>query len=188
MAEVPLETELKIPVADHEPLRRTLRQTGATRVRNMARETNLLFDTADGRLRSIGSLLRLRDHGSRQIITFKEPPVFSGAIKQRPEFETPIGDLTTMVEILERLGFKVFMKYEKDREEWLMGEFSIVLDHTPMGDFVEVEGPEVELEQTARSLGLEPADAVRGSYVSLWQDYRARHAERGLPLDMVFPE
>jgi adenylate cyclase class 2 len=152
----------------------------------MAREINFLLDTEDGQLRGASSLLRLREYHGRQLITFKEPPVFSGAIKQRPEFETRIGDLATMVEILERLGFNIFMRYEKDREEWLMGDFSIVLDHTPMGNFVEVEGPGNQLEQTARSLGLDVADAVRGSYVSLWQDYRARHPERDLPLDMVF--
>jgi adenylate cyclase class 2 len=154
----------------------------------MAREVNFLFDTTDGRLRSAGSLLRLREHGDRQLITFKEPPRFIRAVKARPEFETRIGDLETMVEILERLGLSVFMRYEKDREEWLLGEFSIVLDHTPMGDFVEVEGPQDRLEHTAQILGLEVADAVRGSYVSLWRDYRARHPERDLPRDMVFPE
>lgn len=188
MAKAPLETELKIPVADHESIREVLRLAGAETVQTMAREVNLLLDAPDGRLRAAGSLLRLREHGDRQLITFKGAPSFRGAIKQRLELETRIGDLTMMVEILDHLGFRIFMKYEKDREEWQMGEFSVVLDHTPMGDFVEVEGPAEQLEQTARSLGLEIADAVRGSYPSLWQDYRTRHPEDALPLDMVFPE
>jgi adenylate cyclase class 2 len=184
----PLETELKIPVDDHESIRGNLRLAGAETVQAMAREVNLLLDAPDGRLRAAGSLLRLREHGDRQLITFKEAPSFKGAIKQRPEAETRIGDLAIMVEILDRLGFRTSMRYEKDREEWRMGEFSVVLDHTPMGDFVEVEGPAERLEQTAKSLGLEIADAVRGSYPSLWQDYRERHPEHDLPLDMVFPE
>lgn len=188
MGKEPLETELKIPVTDHESIRGSLRGAGAVVVQAMAREVNFLFDTSDGRLRNAGALLRLRDHGGHQLITFKGAPRFTGAIKERPEFETRIGDLTSMVEILERLGFGVLMRYEKDREEWLMGEVSVVLDHTPMGDYVEVEGPADQLEEVARSLGLEVAAAVRGSYVSLWRDYRASRPEQNLPLDMVFVE
>ena len=93
-----------------------------------------------------------------------------------------------MVEIFERLGFSVFMKYEKDREEWLLDDISVVLDHTPMGDFVEVEGPPERLELAARLLGLDTAAAVRGSYVSLWLEYRELHPELDLPTDMVFAE
>lgn len=154
----------------------------------MAREVNLLLDSSDGRIRDTGSLLRLREHGDRQLITYKDPPRFKGAIKERSEYETWVGEIGSMVEIFQRLGFTVFMKYEKDREEWLLGEISVVLDHTPMGDFVEVEGPADQLEHTARGLGLDPSDAVHGSYISLWQEYRASHPERNLPPDMVFPE
>jgi len=154
----------------------------------MAREVNLLFDAADGRLRDAGSLLRLREYGGRRLITFKGTPRFRGAIKERPELETGIGDLDSMVEILRHIGFSIFMRYEKDREEWAMGDFSVVLDHTPMGDFVEVEGPSEQLERVARTLDLEITDAVKDSYVSLWRDFRSRHPELALPRDMVFPE
>jgi hypothetical protein len=57
-----------------------------------------------------------------------------------------------------------------------------------MGDFVEVEGPPEQLERTALLLGLRVAEAVRGSYVSLWHEHRARHPELDLPFDMVFIE
>ncbi len=76
-------------------------------------------------------------------------------------------------------------RYEKDRETWRLDDVEIVLDHTPMGDFVEVEGPAGVLEMTARSIGLDPSAAVRGSYISLWRAYRERAAEN-LPVDMVF--
>jgi len=62
----------------------------------------------------------------------------------------------------------------------------VVLDHTPMGDFVEVEGPSHTLETTARAIGLDPSTAVRGSYLSLWREYRERRIHEDLPRDMVF--
>ena len=76
--------------------------------------------------------------------------------------------------------------HEKLREEWRLGRLLVTLDHTPMGDFVEIEGPEDELAAAAAGLGLDPALAAHGSYLSLWQAYRADHPELDLPVDMVF--
>ena len=182
----PLETELKIPVNDFESVRASLHRERATLVQTMAREVNLLLDHDDARLHMAGSLLRLRQHGNRGILTLKGPVSYRGAIKVRSEHETEFSDLPHMLQIFEHLGFSVFLRYEKDREEWRLGEFSVVLDHTPMGDFVEVEGPSDGLELTAGLLGLDAAAAVRGSYVSLWQEHRALHPELDLPTDMVF--
>lgn len=184
----PFESELKIPVNDFEPVRASLRSEQAVVVRAMAREINLLLDQHGERLRDAGLLLRLRQHGDRNLLTLKGPVSYSGSIKVREEHETEFSDLPRMVEILERIGFSVFMRYEKDREEWTHGEFSVVLDHTPMGNFVEIEGPPERLEQTACLLGLDPATAVRGSYVSLWLEHRERHPEFDLPTNMVFSE
>ena len=92
------------------------------------------------------------------------------------------------MEILEHLGFSAAARYEKHRETWLLGGIEVVLDHTPMGDFVEIEGSRESLDSTAASLDLDPEKAVRGSYLSLWSEYRKSHRGRDLPVDMVFPE
>ena len=188
MAQRSLESELKIPVTDFKPVRASLHRERAVVVQAMAREINLLLDTQDEKLRRAGSLLRLRRHGDREILTFKGPVSYHGAVKERVEHEAEFRDLERMVEIFGRLGFSVSTRYEKDREEWLLEDFSVVLDHTPMGNFVEVEGPSERLEQTARLLGLDTARALRGSYVSLWLEYRALHPELDLPENMVFDE
>jgi adenylate cyclase class 2 len=188
VADSSIESELKIPVTDLDQVRVNLQRARAIVVQMMAREVNILVDTKDHQLRNAGSLLRLRQHGDRKILTFKGPVSYRGAMKERSEDETEVAELDSMVKILERLGFSVFMKYEKDREEWLLQDCSVVLDHTPMGDFVEVEGPPVRLERTAHLLGLDVASAVRGSYVGLWLDYKKLHPGLDLPTDMVFAE
>ena len=182
-----IEAEIKIPVVDLDSVREALARVNATAEHPRAREINLLLDTYDGRLQDAGSVLRLRRYGLRHILTFKGPAVFRGPIKERPEHEIDIEDSETMLEILDHLGLHVVVRYEKDREMWLFDEISVVLDHTPMGDFVEVEGPRERLQTAARSLGLDPSTAVRGSYVSLWREHRSRHPEKNLPVDMVFP-
>jgi adenylate cyclase class 2 len=182
-----VESELKIPVESHRAVRASLQELGAVITHPAAREENALFD-AGGRLTDAGCVLRLRRYGNHHVLTFKGPARFDGPVKVRTEHELEIESTDAMRRVLEAVGFSVIIAYHKQRESWQLGDLSVVLDHTPMGDYVEVEGPESELERTARSLGLEPSCAVQGSYVSLWREYRARHPELDLPEDMVFVE
>ncbi len=181
-----IEAEIKIPVEDLDSIREALIGAHATTVHSMAREVNLLLDTDDRCLQDAGNILRLRRYGCRHILTFKGPAVYHGPVKERPEHETEIENTERMLEILDHLGLRAVTRYEKDREMWLVDEISVVLDHTPMGDFVEVEGPRERLQTAVRSLGLEPSTAVKGSYLSLWREHRSRHPDKNLPVDMVF--
>jgi adenylate cyclase, class 2 len=186
MNDTGVESELKIPIADLAAVREGLRRAHATEVQPMSREINLLFDTDDRRLEAAGCVLRLRSHGDHRRVTFKGPVSYRGAVKQRPEHETEVGDLDRLQEIFELLGFTVTARYEKDREEWRLDDVWIALDHTPMGDFVEVEGPPTRLRAAARALGLDAGRGVRGSYISLWREFRTVHTASNLPTDMVF--
>jgi adenylate cyclase class 2 len=180
-----VEQELKIPVADLEPVRQLLRATDWSRVRDSGLEINILLDTPDSTLQTTDRALRLRRHGRHLSLTFKGPAVAAGAVKEREEVEVTVGDLDTALVLLERLGYRPTMRYEKVREVWRSGPLLVHLDHTPMGDFVEVEGPGQLLEEAARGLGLDPGRAVSQPYPRLWQEHRRTHPE--LPRDMVFP-
>ncbi len=182
----PTERELKIPVTSLGVVRRRLLAAGAHRHEPLGREENTLFDTAGGTLAAAGEVLRLRRHGGLSLLTFKGRARYEGAVKNRAELETMVADPDTVGAILLRLGFVPRLRYEKDREQWRLDGVEVALDHTPMGDFVELEGAGDGPESTAANLGLEVASAVRGSYVSLWQTYRAAHPELDLPEDMVF--
>ncbi len=120
------------------------------------------------------------------MLTLKGPPSYPGGVKTREELETVVEDGEAVAAILERLGFAPRVRYEKDREVWRFEGAEVALDHTPMGDFVEIEGAGDEIPELAGRLGLDPGAAVRGSYVTLWETHRAAHPELGLPVDMVF--
>ncbi|MFV2074017.1 MAG: class IV adenylate cyclase [Thermoanaerobaculales bacterium] len=188
MTQASLETELKIPVADLEPIRQALHDVNADRLHPMMRETNVLLDTASGQLQADGKTLRLRRYGAYEILTLKGPVTYHGSVKEREEFEVEVSDLGGMARILGAIGFLPTIRYEKDRETWRFEEVTVVLDHTPMGDFVEVEGPPEQLPGAARKVGLNPDHAVRESYLGLWRVHRQRFPERHLPPDMVFEE
>jgi adenylate cyclase class 2 len=180
------ESEIKIPVTDIDHVRQRL-QDGDWRLhRALHREVNVLFDTPDGDLRRGDAALRLRRAGTGWTLTYKGRAEYAGGVKSREELEVEIDDGAVLAAILLRLGLSPARRYEKDRETWTRNGVLAALDHTPIGDFVELEGPAERLADTAASLGLDTDRAVERSYPALWDEYRRRHADRELPEHMVF--
>jgi adenylate cyclase class 2 len=179
-----IESEIKIPVDALDAVRELLLGNHAERLTAKQFEANTLFDTAQGELLSAGSVLRIREVGERSILTYKGPASWQGAVKLRHEVELDVSSSAATAELLRALGFVPWMRYEKERESWAIGEVRIELDHTPVGDFVELEGPTEELESTAEKLKLDPSTAVAESYIGLWMARRKECPDLGR--DMVF--
>jgi adenylate cyclase class 2 len=177
-----LERELKFCKVDHDLLRERLASLEAERQGSSILEDNWLFDR-DDQLTGHGSLLRLRvdKRGSR--MTFKGPASYENRVKVRKEIETGVANFERARSILEALGYQAIRRYQKYRENWLLGSVSISLDHTPIGDFAEFEGEGCEI--VARRSGFDPEKAERRDYLRLYEDYLAEHPES--PRDMVFP-
>jgi len=180
-----LEQEMKIPVAALSETRRRLAERGARLVAPTALEDNWVLDDDRGTLAAAGRLLRVRRAGSDSWLTLKEPGSFAGGVKSRVETETVVGSADQALAILAGLGFRPVRRYQKRRESWTFDGVVVALDETPIGAFVEVEGPAARLVAVALELGLDPGAAVRGTYLDLWNAHRAHHP--GAPADMVFP-
>lgn len=176
-----IEREVKVRVDDLDAVRRRLVEADAELLEPRSRECNTLFDR-DGELQGHGCALRLRRDGQGARITFKGPAVFEQEVKSRTELETSVGDADRFEQILVALGLSATLRYEKDREQWRLGEAVVALDHTPLGDFVEVEA-EAPLEYLG-ALGLEGAVREKLSYVGLWLEERRSNSQLGA--DMLF--
>lgn len=178
-----VERELKFAAVDHNELRHQLENLEAENQGAPSLEENWIYDR-DGHLAAAGSLLRLRVDRGGALLTFKGPASFEGSVKIRVEHETPVGDGKGLRRILEALGYQQERHYQKYREEWRLGSVTISLDHTPIGDFAEVEGE--GCETVARRLNLESEQIERRNYVRLYEDYLKQHPDA--PQDMVFRE
>ena len=62
----------------------------------------------------------------------------------------------------------------------------IELDQTPIGDFLELEGPPEWIDATAAALGYSESDYVTSTYRDLFVDWQSKQAKP--PRDMVFEE
>jgi adenylate cyclase class 2 len=175
----PTETEVKLRVGDPAQARAALGRLGAERTRARHFEDNVLFDDGEG-LRGSGSLLRLRTTDEGGVLTFKGPKTVRDGLKRRLELETRVDDPVALRAILEAIGLRAVFRYQKYRECYRLLGQEVVVDETPIGCFLEIEGEAAGIHEAARALGYGPADYVSDSYAGLFFAAGGRG-------DMVFP-
>lgn len=180
-----LEQEIKARLDDRDALVATLRALGAVVDRPRAFEGNELWDTPSGDLRATGRVLRIRRWGDDSILTVKGPAVIENGLKSRPEEEVRVDDPQRLRHLVELLGYVRVFRYEKFRESWRFDDVEVVLDETPLGNFVEVEGVGEAVRRAFDRLGLPATAIVEFSYANLWRLHREQDPSAGH--DMVFP-
>ena len=168
-------------------MRRLLRRLGWRVSLRRHLEHNLVFDRADESLLRAGCLLRVRWAGKGCLLTVKRPARASARYKVREEFEIETTDTPSAVRILEALDYHVAWRYEKYRTQFkrLGSKGKILLDETPIGAFLELEGDPGWIDATAAQLGFGPDDYITASYRALFLE-RAR-LNKNAGRDMVFP-
>jgi adenylate cyclase class 2 len=179
------ETEIKLAVKSTQAARRLLRAAGFTVSRRRVFESNVIFDTPKLTLRKAATLLRVRKAGGVSTITYKGRPAVARH-KSREELELEIADAGTMSAIIERLGLSPVFRYEKYRTEYRQsrGAGMAMLDETPVGVYLELEGSPRWIDRTARQLGFSERDYIVHSYARLYLEWCRR--ERVKAGDMVF--
>jgi adenylate cyclase, class 2 len=179
-------------------------------------QENVIFDTPQGQLAKHGQLLRIRTEipkpnksqrsgppKKRFLLTFKRPieklfesgpqDIPKAIHKVRDELELEISDAGALSKIFEGLGMSGWFRYEKYRttfrlptsQTWAHG-LRIELDETPIGTFVELEGPAEAIDRAAEQLGFSKRDYILKNYLALYVEDCRRKGEE--PRHMVFPE
>lgn len=167
------EVEIKFRIDSLRPLTRKLREAGFRQFTPRTHEMNTLYDLPGQALRKRGELLRLRQYGSRWVLTHKAKGK-AGRHKIRAEIETPVAEGKKMDAILRALGFSPTFQYEKFRAEWADKQGHVVLDETPIGNFGEIEGPARWIDRTARRLGIHPRQYITDTYAGLFFAWKRR--------------
>lgn len=207
MASSHLEIELKLEVADVDAVETRLRELGAETVAPRAFEDNRLFDSSDRSLTGAGRLLRLRESGGKVILTAKGPsPGSDPRYKIRREEEVTVLDdgsvpgagsspgagsmsgsvsasaAGRLTELLHLAGFETLWRYQKYRHTFRWKDAEVVIDETPAGAFVEIEGPPAAIEDLVAELGPLAGRRIPGTYRDVWEE----HQRSDTPGDMLF--
>jgi adenylate cyclase class 2 len=204
--EMAKEREIKLRIKDLSALRRALITLGAHLVTPRVHERNIVFDMQEFTLANREQLLRIRTESptsrgrkvrSRTLVTFKRPVLAAGSRtggerhKVREEIELEVSDENALVRIFEGLGMRAWFRYEKFRttfrlprsRTWAKG-LLIELDETPIGLFLELEGPAAAIDRAALALGFEKSDYVLANYMVLCREYCRSRGEE--PSNMLF--
>ena len=180
------EIEIKLRLPDKlGKIRRTLHAAGFRVAKPRVHEYNILFDNPKRTLRKHGKLLRLRRSGPHRLLTYKGPSEPS-RYKKRRELEFDLHNGACIEEIFTHLGYRPVFRYEKYRTEYTKprSEGKVLLDETPLGNFLEIEGSPRWIDRAARELGFRRSDYITRSYGYLYLAYCRER--RVTPADMLF--
>lgn len=179
------EIETKFPCQSLEGLLAHLDARGAVQLTERTFEHNLLLDTADHALSARDCRLRLRQIGDQKILTFKRTQKLENGIAYREEIESDFSDLNNMQLIFSRLGFESFFVYEKYRRVYQLEGAKVMVDETPIGLYVEIEGVgEDSIHAVSDKLGLDWESRIDQSYQALFANWAAVSGYNGA--HMVF--
>jgi adenylate cyclase class 2 len=181
-----LEIEVKLRLAVKlAVIRRTLRRLGFRVLQPRVLESNTLFDNSKRSLRKHGKLVRVRVINSHQVLTYKGPSR-SVKYKKREEIEFELPGDARIELVFQHMGYHPVFRYQKYRTEYgkHSAEGHVLLDETPIGNFLELEGPPRWIDRTARLLGFSHKDYITRSYGFLYLAYCRERRIR--PKDMLF--
>jgi adenylate cyclase class 2 len=207
------EIEIKLRVPDIPALQSRLKRLRAREINPRTYESNMLYDTPRHDLRRRGQLIRIRTEqpassfgkkrpkeNAAALLTYKGPSSTSNAIepgkhsktrshfKIKDEVEVSVAGAGELDRILRALGLRPTFRYEKFRTTFALPDvrgLKIDLDETPVGIYLELEGPVIAIDRGAHLLGYARNDYMTDTYGSL---YLAECRRRGRkPGDMLFP-
>lgn len=163
------ETEAKFFVRNLQPIESRLLDLKAHLIQPRVHEINYRFDFPNNELRSHKKVLRLRKDEQAKL-TFKGASVeMQGGVMSREEIEFVVEDFDKAKLLLESIGFKPVVFYEKFRTTYELQETHIMLDELPYGEFVEIESNDITaIKNVSDLLGLNWNMMVKAGYHALF--------------------
>lgn len=167
------ELEVKFRISSTEDILTRIHALGAVCEQPTQFESNIRWDDPKGTLTENHRVLRLRDNGGTAVLTYKAEKKNDKKLADREEIETVVSNYENTRLILERLGYEVVFIYEKYRSIYSLNDTGLFVDHTPIGDYLEIEGPDEEsIRNSAELLGLDWEARISKGYRALFKDWK----------------
>jgi adenylate cyclase class 2 len=128
-------------------------------------EENTIFRNDD--LAGQGAIIRVRKTDSRVLLTFKRRVASAADVKHQIEHEVEVSDAEIVRSILEELGLKPRLVYEKYRDTWEFRSVEIVIDELPFGLYMEIEGAITGIREAEMLLEIEDLETEHETYPRL---------------------
>ena len=138
-------------------------------------EENTLFSDDD--LFERNAIVRIRRKGDKAILTFKQRMASTSDAKQQIEHESEVSDADAVRSIIESIGLRAGIVYEKRRKTYKFRSVEVVLDELPFGLFMEIEGPISAIAEAEMLLGIEGLEVEQETYPRLTAKHGTRYGD-----------
>ena len=188
-----VEVEIKLAVPDLKVFLQGLARLRPRRISERKFEDNFILDLPRLRLNERGLMLRVRNEDGKGFLTFKGAPRVSKTFKIREELETEC-DPTETLKLFQKMGYQIAFRYQKYRTIYQTRAVPapggqpqpvmVMIDETPIGNYVELEGTTHGVSHIAQNLGYKKREFIRETYHTLFSSYCRKNGRP--PRDMVF--
>jgi adenylate cyclase class 2 len=113
------------------------------------------------------AVVRIRKTEKRSVLTFKQRTDSTSGAKHQIEHESEISNADAVRIILENLGLRAVLVYEKKRRTYKFKDAELVLDELPFGLYMEIEGSLTAIAESEMLLGLDDLDVENETYPRL---------------------
>ena len=117
------------------------------------------------------AVLRLRKTNERTILTYKEKLGLQNEFKHQIEHETAVDNVEATEAIIEKLGYRLSVIYEKHRKAYHLGNVEVVLDELPFGLYMEIEGTMEDILTVEKQIGADRLEPETRGYPRLTVKY-----------------
>jgi adenylate cyclase class IV len=142
-------------------------------------QSTTMFDNFNQLMEYTGGRVRLRIQGNKATFSYKKRLPSEGIEKKEIEFETEVGNVESMVNILRMMGYAPTTSYEKYVAIGdIDGLTTIEIQRYPFAMFVEIEGEKDEIKEAAKKLGFDIKNSLSKPVDTLFCEWRS---SKGLP-------
>jgi adenylate cyclase class 2 len=138
-------------------------------------EENTIFSSDE--LFEKNAVVRIRRMPDRSVLTFKQRLANTSDAKRQIEYESDISDAEALRSIIESIGLKAAIVYEKRRKTYKFRSVEVVLDELPFGQFMEIEGPLSAIAEAEMLLGIDELEVEHETYPRLAVKYGIRNGD-----------
>ena len=161
---IEIEKKYRLGGDDRERITKELTILGAEFVGREFEENSIYGGAVLGEQAAI---IRIRKVGERTLLTYKRRVESEFAVKKQIEHEIQVSDAEAAESILNELGLKPRLVYEKYRDTWRLRSVEVVLDELPFGLFMEIEGSITGIAEAEILLEVGDLDAEHETYPML---------------------
>lgn len=158
------------------PDRSIVRAGSLLRVRILARGTLLTFKGPVAALAGLAPTLAASgsaagaEAGPRST-TPDSTPTHPMKARHETELTVAFDETDALLAIIRGLGMQTIFRYQKYRTTWSWRGLHVLLDETPIGIYLELEGDRALIEAGAKALGYRPEDFIAKSYRDLYLEH-----------------